>query len=465
MSTKSDRDFRPLKHYTPPKGWINDPNGLVYEDGVWHLFAQHYPYGCTWGPMHWIHAKSADLLDWEQLGIALAPDEKLGQIFSGSAIIDEGNTSGLGEGGDPMILMYTSHGEHEQQSIAFSNDRVHFTPYEGNPVIANTELPDFRDPKVFQNSVTGGWSAVIAAGDHVAFYASNDLIRWSKTGEFGREENMLGGVFECPDVFELPTPDGGSCWVLIASMALPREFGGSRTQYFLGRFDGRTFVQSQPFSAPRLIDSGYDNYAAVTFSGAAERCLLGWGTSWNYAAEEPTNEFCGLMTYARRLALVQTLHGLALGSAPITPAFEMGEPLTGERKGPGAQPEAHAQLPEGVFCLDIAAAGAFIAQIYNDAGEAFCFGLDNEHRFFTDRTRAGHLHFSPLFDAGLTAVTFARRLQAGPVSLRLYFDRCIAELFADEGTYANTTLVFPCQPYTHVRLLGEACLRVGSVKA
>lgn len=280
MSTQGSRDFRPRFHYTPPKGWINDPNGPLYEDGIWHLFAQHYPHDTVWGPMHWIHATSKDLLNWENQGIALSPDERLGLIFSGSAVIDRGNTSGLGRERDPMICMYTHHGEHEQQSIAFSEDRMHFTPYEGNPVIPNSDLPDFRDPKVFRNDLLGCWSVVIAAGDHVEFHASPDLLHWHKTGEFGQAENKLGGVFECPDLFPLPAPDGSVLWVLIASMALPREFGGSRTQYFLGMFDGNTFVETHSSLRAKLIDSGYDNYAAVTFSGAEKPCIIGWGTSW-----------------------------------------------------------------------------------------------------------------------------------------------------------------------------------------
>ena len=465
MSTQGSRDFRPRFHYTPPKGWINDPNGPLYEDGIWHLFAQHYPHDTVWGPMHWIHATSKDLLNWENQGIALSPDERLGLIFSGSAVIDKGNTSGLGRERDPMICMYTHHGEHEQQSIAFSEDRMHFTPYEGNPVIPNSDLPDFRDPKVFRNDLLGCWSVVIAAGDHVEFHASPDLLHWHKTGEFGQAENKLGGVFECPDLFPLPAPDGSVLWVLIASMALPREFGGSRTQYFLGMFDGNTFVETHPSLRAKLIDSGYDNYAAVTFSGAEKPCIIGWGTSWNYAAEEPTGPFCGLMTYARNLALVQTVEGLRLSSAPIVPTFLLCEVPGAASRQPGQQPTVETALPGEQFCLRIEAKGPFCASLFNAQGETFVVGLDNEKRFFTVRTQAGSRDFSELYRAGLASVTVTPRLQTGDIALTLYFDRCIAEVFADEGTYANTALLFPSKPYTHARLLGEGTLYVGTVQA
>lgn len=462
MSTKSNRDFRPTYHYAPPKGWINDPNGLTYADGVWHLFAQHYPHDTVWGPMHWIHATSTDLLSWEDKGVALFPDEKLGYIFSGSAVIDRGNTSGLGDNCDPMICMYTSHGEHEQQSIAFSNDRVHFTPYAGNPVIPNTRQKDFRDPKVFRNDILNCWSVAIAAGDHVEFHASRDLIHWEKTGEFGAAENSLGGVFECPDLFPLTAPDGSEIWILIASMALPREFGGSRTQYFMGRFDGNTFTQTLPSPQARLIDSGYDNYAAVSFSGAESPIILGWGTSWCYADREPTNEFCGLMTYARRLSLRETDGGLCLASSPIAPEFALKEAEAAPQEHPFEAARSSAEVPGEVFRVHVEAEGAFMLSLSNQKGETFRIGLDNEHRFVVDRTQAGLRDFHELYRSGLMSVTVTPRLMRGKAVMDVYFDRCIAEIFADDGTFVNTALTFPEAPYTHAEIIGPAKMWIGA---
>jgi len=451
MATQGNRDFRPKYHYTPPAGWINDPNGLTYDGGVWHLFAQHYPHDTVWGPMHWIHAASSDLIHWEHKGVALKPDA-LGMIFSGSAIIDKGNTSGLGKETDPMICMYTSHGDHEQQSIAFSEDRVNFTPYAGNPVISNDSQPDFRDPKVFRNEILDCWTVVIAAGDHVEFHASKDLIHWEKTGEFGAKENTLGGVFECPDVFPLTAPDGSTLWVLIASMALPGEFGGSRTQYFLGQFDGKTFTETVSSPRAKLIDTGYDNYAAVSFSGAEKPIIMGWGTSWCYAAQEPTNEFCGLMTYARHVKLVDTDEGVRLANIPVTPKFAL---IPSEDK---------AELSGEVFCAHIEAEGAFTLTLSNAKGEALRVSLDNEHRFIVDRTSAGARDFSDTYSSGLMSVTVTPRLMHGNVSLDLYFDRMIAEIFADEGTFTNTQLIFPTEPYTEASVIGKAKLWIGKIE-
>lgn len=464
MSTKSNRDFRPQFHYAPQTGWINDPNGLTYENGVWHLFAQHYPDDTVWGPMHWIHATSTDLLNWEPQGVPLKPDH-LGMIFSGSAIIDKGNTSGLGTDGDPMIAMYTSHGDHEQQSIAFSNDRVNFTPYEGNPVIANDSQPDFRDPKVFRNDILDCWTVVIAAGDHVEFHASKDLIHWEKTGEFGATENTLGGVFECPDVFPLTAPDGTVLWVLIASMALPREFGGSRTQYFLGQFDGKTFTETVVSPRAKLIDSGYDNYAAVSFSGAEKPIILGWGTSWCYADKEPTNEFCGVMTYARNVSLVETDEGLRFANAPITPKFTCEPAEVVPSENPHAPAVQKAALPGDVFHAHIEAEGAFTLEISNAKGEKLRVSLDSEHRFIVDRTEAGMRDFSDLYKLGLMSVTATPRMMKGKVSLDLYFDKMIAEVFADEGTFTNTALVFPTEAYTEATVIGKAKLWIGKPEA
>ncbi len=467
MSTQGNRDYRPAYHYAPPAGWINDPNGLTYENGIWHLFAQHYPDAPVWGPMHWIHATSTDLLNWQDQGIALAPDEKLGAIFSGSAVIDRGNTSGLGHGVDPMILMYTSHGKNEQQSIAYSDDRMHFTPYEGNPVIANTAQKDFRDPKVIRNDKLGCWTVVIAAGDHVEFHASDDLIHWRKTGEFGAKENRLGGVFECPDLFPLTAPDGSTVWVLIASMALQAPFGGHRTQYFLGAFDGETFHETIPAQHARLLDSGYDNYAAVTFFGAEKRMLLGWGMAWAYADRTPTNEFCGVMTYARELSLVDTDDGLQLSSAPVTPEFDLREIEAQTPPSPLPRhyvPKTVGELPADLFHVRVEADQAFTLALSNEDGEVLNVSISTEQKLVVDRSKAGRSGFSPIFDSGLFAVTTAQRTARGKATVDIYFDRMIAEIFTDHGTVCNSTVVFPEKPYSKATLWGEGKLYIGGVK-
>ena len=442
MATKGKRDYRPALHFTPKKAWINDPNGLCKRGDTYHLFAQHYPDDTVWGPMHWLHATSKDLLHWDELGIALAPDE-LGLIFSGSAVVDEGNTAGFGR--DALVAMYTSHGECEQQSIAAAPDGVNFVKYEGNPVIPNPGLRDFRDPKLFKNPVLGGWGCVIAAGDRVAFYHSTDLKRWERTGDFGSQENRLGTVFECPDLIPLTAPDGREIWALIASMIQPPEAGGNRTQYFLGEFDGHTFRQTVPMPEPVLLDAGYDNYAAVSFFGAGRPVILGWGTSWVYAREEPTTDYCGCMTLARTLSLRGTPAGLRLCQWPVIPGLRNEAAIADG-----------GSLPGEVFALEIRAEGAFSASLDNGKGESFAFGLNREGQFFTDRSKAGEDGFNSLYATPMFQRTRAARLADGAVEMLVVFDRSICELFADGGLYANSTLMYPTAPYELLRLSGAS---------
>lgn len=467
MTTKGNRDFRPSCHYTPPYGWTNDPNGAIYEDGTWHLFAQHYPDDTHWGPMHWRHAVSGDLLHWQDLGIALYPDEKLGFIFSGSAVTDVGNTSGLGVEKDPMVLMFTHHGEYEQQSIAYSEDRVHFTPYAGNPVIPS-DKKDYRDPKVFRNPVLGGWSVVLAAGDRFEFHASNDLIHWRKTGEFGATQNRLGGVCECPDLFPLTAPDGSEVWVLLSSNGMPAQFGGFRMQYYLGQFDGETFTETIPSPQPKILDFGYDDYAAVTFYGANRRLLIGWAESMAYGCDGPTGEFCGMMTYARELSLVDTDCGLRLAMKPVAPECELkpvpaGEPIVLNPRE--CMPFAEAELPGELFHIRVEADGNFTLTLSNDEGEAFNISLSNEQKIVVDRSKAGINDFNPLFASGLYSVMSAPRTLRGNCTVDLYFDRMIAETYADGGTLVNTSIVFPTSPYRKATLLGKARMSIGGAEA
>lgn len=442
MSTNGPRDLRPALHYAPPKGWINDPNGLVCAGGKYHLFAQYGPEP-HWGDLHWSHAVSDDLLHWHDLPHALGPDG-LGMVFSGSAVYDEKNTSGLGgRSGPPIVAVYTSHGEHEQQSIAYSTDGVSFTKYPGNPVIPNSEKKDFRDPKVFRNP-RGGWSLVLAAGDHVEFYASDDLIHWRQTGAFGPHGNYSAGVWECPDLFPLDM-NGREVWVLIVSMGPCPENLGSRTQYFLGNFDGDTFTCDGSFHKPEFIDSGFDNYAGVTYFGTEERILVGWAANWVYANDLPTGEFCGQMTLPRVLSLADTeLGGVRLAGAPVSDRL-FGEP----------QP-TDGTLPGEVFKLTVSGEGSGEVELSNAGGEAFKFGVDGSGNIFVDRSRAGLRDFNPDFAKPEYGRISAPRLFTGPWTLELTFDRSVCELFADQGTRAFTQLVYPSEPYSAVSVRGSA---------
>lgn len=323
-------------HYSPKNGWINDPNGLVYVDGEYHIFYQYYPNDIIWGPMHWGHAKSKNCVDWEELDVALCPDE-LGYIFSGSAVIDKENISGFGTKEKPaMILMYTSHMEEnhaEQQSIAYSTDYVHFTKYEGNPVIKNESgsadfKPDFRDPKIVENTILGGYTAVFATGKVIEFYHTNDFKNWEKTGEFSPA--VCGGfddLLECPDLMCFDTEDGKK-WVLHMSVNIdidtsnpgyeegPRKFF---MQYFVGEFDGKTFTSKEQIKDKNvhLSDFGWDNYAMVSFAGTKDCIMLGWAENWDYVNDIPAKENRGTMTVPRKVELVKTCDGYRLAFSPF----------------------------------------------------------------------------------------------------------------------------------------------------
>lgn len=449
---------RPLLHFTSEAGWINDPNGLCYENGRYHLFAQYYPQP-HWGPMHWYHAVSRDLLTWEHLPIALEPDE-LGFIFSGSAVIDTGNTSGLGDGEHPpMVAIYTSHGTGkpggekgwEQQSLAYSLDGVSFVKYPGNPVIPNSTQKDFRDPKVFRDHARDRWGLVLAVGDHVEFYASKDLIHWEKTGSFGPQGNHSAGVWECPELFPLEA-GGKEVWVLLVSMGPTEENQGSRTQYFTGTFNGETFVPDGRFGRPEFIDSGFDNYAGVTFYGTDERILLGWASNWVYAGKTPTEGFRGQMTVPRTLRLIDTPKaGLRLASAPVSDrAFGEAEPC-------GA-------LPGDVFKLTVTGEGSCRVTLSNPQGQELCFGVDGENNIYFDRAHAGAADFDENFQREHYSVISAPRFYDGPWKLELTFDRTVCELFADNGTRAFTNLVFPGEAYTKVEASGGAEVTVARLR-
>ena len=450
MATKGVNDYRPRIHFTTRKGWINDPNGLLYHDGIYHLFYQHYPKDTKWGPMHWGHAISQDLIRWEHLPIALEPDE-LGHIFSGSAVYDRENTTGFASfGKPPIVTMFTHSGETQQQSIAYSTDGVNFTKYAGNPVIKNPGLRDFRDPKVFYNPVRDSWSCVVAAGDRVYFYASPNLIDWVKTGEFGPEGNLCPGVWECPDIFPLKAPNGDEVWVLVVSMTIPLEKGGPKTQYFLGTFDGDAFICTRPFDGIEWIDPGFDNYAAMSYYGEElkDRIVIGWGANWQYAADTPTDEYRGMMTLARKLSLVDTPKGLRLSSAPYD--------TLGEIMVPTAIIKGEKAIESQVFGLGIEGYHNFAVTLSNEDDEELVFGVNENDEIFIDRSRAGDKTFSDIFASAVFGKVEKKRLYRGAITMEAIFDVSMLEVFADKGTFACAQVVYPTKPYNRIAIEGKA---------
>lgn len=470
---------RPRYHFSPPVQWMNDPNGMVYYEGEYHLFYQHYPDSNVWGPMHWGHAVSEDLVHWENQPIALYPDS-LGYIFSGSAVVDHTNSSGLGSGGQPpLIAIYTYHDveaeragrdDHQTQAIAYSNDKGRsWTKYDGNPVIPNDRpIRDFRDPKVTWDAEREQWVMALAAQDRIMFWRSTNLTDWDLLSEFGMDLGGHGGVWECPDLFPLPVEGSGETkWILLVSINPGGPNGGSATQYFVGDFDGTTFTPDPTF-LPEVqngegvwIDYGRDNYAGVTFSDIPEndgrRIFIGWMSNWLYAQEVPTTVWRSAMTVPRSL----TLHRLPIGYRVFsTPVREL-DKLRGTAS----------EIPSGATALTTNADGTqevdvtflttaetdepFGISLANDAGETYRIGYDPiAGEFFSDRSEAGDHQFS---DAFADRETRAPRLvTSDTVRLHLLLDVTSAELFADGGATVITEIFFPSEPFDRVSIFKGA---------
>lgn len=306
----------PSVHFCPLYGWMNDPNGMFYKDGVWHIFYQYNPFGAKWGNMSWGHAVSRDLVNWKHCGTALMPDE-LGMIFSGSAVVDKDGTAGFGE--DAVVAIYTSAGARQTQSIAYSPDGYEFVKYEKNPVL-ESDRPDFRDPKVIWHEETSAWIMAVSAGNAMEFYRSDNLKDWKFASRFGEDVGNHGGVWECPDLFPL-SYGGQEKWLLISSCTR-NPILGSGTQYFIGAFDGYMFTPDSV--SEKWVDYGMDHYAAVTFSNAPQkrRIAMAWHSNWMYANELPLKGWRGMMTVPRELFLMEYNGELIMGSMPVNEVME-----------------------------------------------------------------------------------------------------------------------------------------------
>ena len=463
---------RPQVHFSPEKSWMNDPNGMVYYEGEYHLFYQYYPDGLQWGPMHWGHAITKDLVHWEHLPIALFPDS-LGLIFSGSAVVDWKNTTGFGiNGKPPLVAMFTHHkveaekaGRHDfqYQSLAYSNDKGRtWTKYAGNPVIPNpNNIHDFRDTKVFWHEESQRWVVVLAAGDHVEFYNSPDLKSWTKTGEFGVGHGNHGGVWECPDLFRMNVEGiKGKRWVLLQSIGTGAPNGGSGTQYFFGEFDGKTFINENPASEERWLDFGCDNYAGVTWSNAPDgrRLFIGWMSNWQYAQKVPTAPWRSAMTTVCELTMKNTRAAVLLSRQPVkeldliktnTISLPTNEP--GGVFAPNAMPSAFDM--ELNVNLSSTTAKILGYRFSNSKGEELRVGYERTtNRWFIDRRRVGKTDFSDVF-AGIHYAP--RAVVTNDLQFRLVMDVSSVELFADGGSTCMTDLFFPSEPFTNCSLFAE----------
>ncbi len=453
--------WRPQFHFSPKAHWMNDPNGMVYYGGTFHLFFQYYPDSMVWGPMHWGHAVSKDMVFWQEQPIALFPD-KLGYIFSGSAVVDKSNRSGFGHGEDgPLVAIYTQHdpvgasqnrNDFQNQSIAYSLDSgKNWVKYDNNPVLRNPGITDFRDPKVFWDVNTQKWIMVLAVKDHIEFFASGDLKGWSKVGEFGRNAGAHGGVWECPDLFPINDNQGHSTWVLIVNINPGGPNGGSATQYFLGNFDGRNFTQKTP--GTRWLDYGPDEYAGVTWSNTgARRIFLGWMSNWLYGQRVPTDPWRSANTLPRDLQLTKVGDSLYVTSTPV---WSLGK-LEGRREEELAG-AAHVSERTGLIVplpnlakvhLQTNKVVPFDLVFSNDRGDSTVIGFDGTGQYLIDRRHAG-VSVGPDFDRVYTGPRVSRDPTIG---LTIYMDASSFELFADGGLTVMTALVFPSKPYTRVLL-------------
>ena len=342
--------YRPQIHYTPAKNWVNDPNGMVYIDGTWHLFYQYNPYGNGWGNMSWGHATSTDLVHWTEQPTALVPDA-LGDIFSGSAVYDADNTGGFGKGA--MVAFYTAAGAHQQQALAYSTDGGKtFTKYDGNPIIANTTRGDFRDPKVFWHAETKRWVMSLALGWEygIQFWTSTDLRTWREASTFTTEVGRCKrGQWECPDLLRM-NYNGQEKWVLIVSVNPGGPVIGSGTMYFVGNFDGEKFT-ADDLGYPLWLDYGLDNYAGVTWSNTPDGriILIGWMNNWSYSGDVPCDPWRSAFTLPRELSLVDYQGKPVLASRPVKELDKLASdwstlaPWAIARKRPTKSPIAHRQ--------------------------------------------------------------------------------------------------------------------------
>ena len=452
---------RPQIHFSPKAHWINDPNGMVYHNGIYHLFFQYYPDSTNWGPMHWGHATSSDLVHWKEQPIALYPDS-LGYIFSGSAVVDKNNTSGLGKNGKaPLVAIFTHHdpvGEKQKridfqnQSIAFSvDDGKTWTKYAHNPVLKNPGISDFRDPKVMWYEAQKKWVMTLATKDHITFYSSPDLKNWIKESEFGKEIGSHGGVWECPDLFVLDD-NGKKVWVLIVNLNPGGPNGGSSTQYFLGDFDGKTFTSSH--TDTRWLDYGPDDYAGITWSNTGNRKIfLGWMSNWMYANLVPTKTWRNATTLPRELKLAHSGKDLLIASQPVKELSKIqSKPVIVQNFRVSndidlAKKTGRVKFPCRLN-INLEEVKDISLIIANDAGEELVIGYDKEkNQYFIDRSRAGQADFHKEFAARHVA---PRLTGKSKMNISLLIDVSSVELFADDGLTVMTSVFFPGKLYNKI---------------
>ncbi|QGK73584.1 glycoside hydrolase family 32 protein [Flavobacterium sp. SLB02] len=487
-----EKMYRPNFHFTPKNGWMNDPNGMFYADGVYHLYYQHYPEKSVWGPMHWGHAVSKDLIKWEEQPIALYPDKDK-YIFSGSAVVDTHNTSGLGTGKKaPIVAIYTLHDmtkekegkiDVEQQDIAYSNDNgFTWQKFEqGNPVIKNPGIRDFRDPKVNWDQAHKQWIMSLAAQDRTQFYASKDLKNWKYLSEFGKNIGAHGGVWECPDFFEIKVKGTSETkWVLIQNLNPGGANGGSGTQYFIGDFDGTTFTLESNFAKKidtekaAWLDYGKDNYAGVTWNNVpaadGRRLFIGWMSNWEYAQQVPTQSWRSATTIARELQIIKKGNDYILINNPVKEINKyIGKTIKVKSlKGKGKLAVVEAgkiDLTKAMLQFNIKnlKQDTYTFTLSNPNGEAVSFGINNtEHYLFLDRSKSGKIDFSEKFASTITKAALDASQKEGV--FKIILDKTSIEIFYNNGEKVITEIFFPNQPYTTLSVSSKTGVELSNLE-
>ena len=429
FDTTNREHFRPVYHHTPLYGWMNDPNGMFYKDGVWHLYYQYNPYGSQWENMHWGHSTSKDLIHWEAQPMGLEPDW-LGSIFSGSCVTND----------NEVVAFYTSAGMHQTQSMAVSKDGGRtFEKYSGNPVLTTSDVPDFRDPKAFWNEDIKAWNLILAAGQEMRIYSSKDLKEWKYESSFGKEYGNHSGVWECPDLFKMKNEEmRNEKWVLICNINPGGPFGGSATQYFVGQFDGHKFTCESMPTVTKWLDYGKDHYATVSFYNAPDnrRVVLAWMSNWQYANQVPTKQYRSGNSIPRDLGLFRCGEETYVS---VVPSKEM-----------LAVRGAKVKKPTEACEIIVDTKGQTEIVLSNAKGEQVTMSYDGAKQTFSmDRTKSGDVSFSENFACTTVAPTYGQLKQ-----LRIFIDRCSIEVFDTEGKIAMTNLVFPSEPYNTIKVKG-----------
>lgn len=438
FDTKNREQYRPLYHHTPAYGWMNDPNGMFFKDGVWHLYFQHNPYGSQWENMTWGHSTSTDLIHWTFQGDPVQPDA-WGSIFSGSSVVDKNNTAGFGE--NAIVALYTSAGENQTQSMAYSTDNGKtFTKYDGNPIITSS-VPDFRDPHMFWNEDIKKWNMILAAGQQMNIYSSDNLKDWKFESSFGAEYGSHGGVWECPDLMKMKVRGTDKeKWMLVCNINPGGPSGGSATQYFVGDFDGHKFTCESKPEVTKWMDYGKDHYATVTFDNApnGRHVALAWMSNWQYANQVPTLQYRSANSIPRDLGLFE-YKGNTYCS--VTPSEEI---TAARSKKPS---KSLSEACEMVVNLK----GDATITLSNSKGEKVVMTYNaKDETFSMDRTLSGKTDFSSDFAAITTAPVYGKMNK-----LRIFIDKSSIEVFDNDGKMAMTNLVFPTKPYDKVTIKGK----------